>query len=1041
VKELYDAYWDEKQGRLRENAQREVAWNHVIDALCAYMSEHQELSAPESAIDDHRRDALAMASEHVLTIRDRRVQFFHESFFDYAFARRFAARGGNVLELLLSGEQQLFRRAQVRQILTYGRAENPERYLADLRALLTDPQIRSHIKSAVCDVLAQLTDPMDGEWQILAEALVSAPSPMAQAAWRVLWRSAAWFQLLDRLGVIEQWLDSSDDAQVDRTVNLLWSVQRTESARVARIVEPYVGRSELWGRRLRQLVRLGDVDASCEFFDLFLRLVDEGVVGSATTPPGQIDDFWAELRKPGEEHPEWTCEAIGRRLRRRLAAALEQGRTSPFEDSAGASPGGSEALVLEHCAWRAPLPFVHEVLPTMLQIMELTAEEEEPPRRDRVWYSRTVGMAWRAEQHLLRAMERALRKLAEQSPEALVSIAQEHGLEASPFETVQFLLIRAYAANGAAFADRAVDYLCQLPARFQTGYFDGEHGMYWASRELVQAVTPYCSLEQLRRLEDVLFDYYPDVERKAGMQRYHGHAQLVLLDAIDPARRSPRATTRLKEWQRKFETKAIAAPRGVEVWAVPSPISPASAERMSDEQWQSAIQKYGGDEDRLRRRGSDGHSIGGAHELSQVLREQTKANPERFCRLMLGLPDDADSAYFSAILDGLGEASAAQKLVLTACQRGHGLPSRPVGRSIVQLIEKVEDVQAADELLDMLVWYATVDPDPDKDLWRTQTASGGVYYGGDIVFAGLNCTRGRAAETITTLLFRSPLLVPRLHAALEHMVEDPIIAVRAWVARALLPVLNYDRDLAVDLFLRLCQAEDVLLGTRFVEEFLGYALHTHFPGLHPLLERMLASDTPQAAEAGARRACLAGLYIEGAQDLVGQCLSGTEAQRVGAAQVLAANLERADFRAVCVDGLSRLFNDPSEKVQDAAAACLMEVGGPSLADFTDLALQFTESSAYRKHYGDLAFALKQSPTAPPTLICTACERFVVLAGVAAGDITQGAGFEASIFSELVLRAYASAADQQVMSRCLDMIDRLIEAAAYDIEKPLQEYDR
>jgi hypothetical protein len=157
--------------------------------------------------------------------------------------------------------------------------------------------------------------------------------------------------------------------------------------------------------------------------------------------------------------------------------------------------------------------------------------------------------------------------------------------------------------------------------------------------------------------------------------------------------------------------------------------------------------------------------------------------------------------------------------------------------------------------------------------------------------------------------------------------------------------------------------------------------------------------------------------------------------------VLAANLERADFRAVCVDGLSRLFNDPSEKVQDAAAACLMEVGGPSLADFTDLALQFTESSAYRKHYGDLAFALKQSPTAPPTLICTACERFVVLAGVAAGDITQGAGFEASIFSELVLRAYASAADQQVMSRCLDMIDRLIEAAAYDIEKPLQEYDR
>jgi hypothetical protein len=1041
VRELYDAYWDEKQSRLREDTQREVAWNQVIDALCAYMSEHQELSAPESVIDDHRRDALAMASEHVLTIRDKRVQFFHESFFDYAFARRFAAHGDHVLGLVLSGEQHLFRRAQVRQILSYERAEGPRRYLADLRALLTDPQIRFHIKRVVCDVLAQLSEPMDGEWQILSEALASAPSPMAQAAWSVLWRSAPWFRLLDGLGIIEQWLAGSNDAQVDRTVSLLWSVQRTESARIAQIIEPYVGKPGSWERRLRHLVRLGDVDASREYFDLFLRLVDRGIVGSTITPPEQIDDFWAELRRPAERHPEWTCEAIGRHFRRRLAVALKQGQTSPFEGSRGGAQGGSEALVLEHCAWQAPLQFVREVLPTMLQIMELTAEEGDPPRRDRVWCFRTLGMAWGTDQHLLRAMERALSRLAEQSPDVLASVVHEHDLDASPFETVQFLLIRAYAANGPEFADHAVDYLCQLPARLGTGYIDGEHGMYWASRELVQAVTPHCSLERLQRLEDVVLDYYPDVERKAGMQRYHGHAQLVLLDAIDPARRSARATARLKEWQRKFETTVVAAPRGAEVWAVPSPISPASAERMSDRQWLSAIRKYGDDEDRLRRRGSDGHPIGGAHELSGVLREQAKADPERFCQLMLRLPDDADPAYFTAILDGLAEASAAQELLLTACRHAHGLPSRPVGHAIVRLIENVADLQAPDDVLDVLVWYATADPDPDKELWRTEAASGDVYYGGDIVHAGLNSTRGRAAEAVAVLLFREPKLVPRLHNALERMVGDPIIAVRAWVAYALVPVLNYDRDLGVELFLRLCQTEDVLLGTRFVEEFLSWALRTHFMVLRPVVERMLGSNDPRTAEAGARQACLAGLYVEGAQDMVERCLSGREMQRVGAAQVLAANLGDADFRAVCVDGLSRLFNDPSEKVQDAAAGCFRKAEGLSFADFTDLALQFIESSAYGKHYGDLAFALKQSPTAPPDLICTACEQFLNIAGSEAGDIAQGAAFESSIFSELVFRAYASTDNEEVRSRCLDMVDRLTEAAAYGVEKPLQEYDR
>ena len=65
---------------------------------------------------DLESDVTALISEHVLQSDRNRLSFFHEGFFDYGFAGTFVQRDGPP-ELVLQGEQHLFRRAQVRQIL------------------------------------------------------------------------------------------------------------------------------------------------------------------------------------------------------------------------------------------------------------------------------------------------------------------------------------------------------------------------------------------------------------------------------------------------------------------------------------------------------------------------------------------------------------------------------------------------------------------------------------------------------------------------------------------------------------------------------------------------------------------------------------------------------------------------------------------------------------------------------------------------------------------------------------------------------------
>jgi hypothetical protein len=304
AKDLYDRFWDYKQEVIRARLGRSVQWTRVVDALCDYISERQILSVPVDTVDDYADDAQAMASEHVLIRDGQRYSLFHEGFFDYAFARRFAARGRELLPLLRSGEQHLFRRAQVRQILMHEREADFTRYLADLRSLLTSPDIRFHLKQVVFGLLAQLSVPTEDEWHILSSLIGNPEDAFTNEVWRTLHGSTPWFLLLDSLGIVRYWLADPSEECVNRAVMLLSSVQKQLPDRVAELVEAYVGASTEWNKRLVYLAQWADVSAGRRFFDLFLLLIDQGILDEARDPIAVNGDFWSLIYSLPEEHPD-----------------------------------------------------------------------------------------------------------------------------------------------------------------------------------------------------------------------------------------------------------------------------------------------------------------------------------------------------------------------------------------------------------------------------------------------------------------------------------------------------------------------------------------------------------------------------------------------------------------------------------------------------------------------------------------------------------------------------------------------------------------
>src|SRR5262249_19580750 len=162
-----------------------------------YMSRRQALSAPRASLDDLADPLRVLESEGVVIGDSARVQFFHESFFDYCFARRFAASGDRLHVLLTSDEQHLFRRAQVRHILRYRRQTEFQTYLTDLRDILVSDEIRFHLKKVAFLTLAIVDDPRPDEWSAIESFVRDPRDPLTVCVRQATYGSLPWFELLE----------------------------------------------------------------------------------------------------------------------------------------------------------------------------------------------------------------------------------------------------------------------------------------------------------------------------------------------------------------------------------------------------------------------------------------------------------------------------------------------------------------------------------------------------------------------------------------------------------------------------------------------------------------------------------------------------------------------------------------------------------------------------------------------------------------------------------------------------------------------------
>lgn len=1045
-KDLFDAYWHRKRMTIEKGWSAEASqWLPVIETLVGEMNETQEISVPKGRLDMFSPHFLdVMVSEGVLTFDGRRYGFGHESFFDYCFARLFARGQQELADFLEDDDQHLFRRAQTRQVLVYLRDDKRARYLLNVATLLASKKIRAHLKLLVLGVITAFPDPDDNEWAIMLPLIdaeldccrrgVVNPNKIATRAFDLFRASNGMFNAADRLGYIKIWLHSGESFLEDIMVTYLSWQTSEHSDRVIELIEPFVGRGGAWTGRLRYMVEGRELGKNRRYFELFLRLLEDGTLDGNSDQYVSNSIFWSILYGLAREQPRWCAEAaslwLSRKVERALAAREEgQLLRISMHDEAGVRE-------LFESARAAPDAFLFYVIPAIIHAAEsaLFPEKGGLPR-DSIWPFRVTGEYVSLCSAYLGACEAAFQVLGNKNPDILRSFALR--LRSSRTYIANSLLLSAYSEGPEIFAEEAIALLCEEPERLECGYSDSSH---WGSRCLIEKLSPYCSDQRFAMLEHLLREYTTAYERGNGHVDIGGLASFTLLSALPIARCNPRTIERLVQLEARFG-KPEFAPQGVRAYTIVSPISKEDAREMTDDEWLGAIERHRG----VGRRYDKEHpELGGEQELAGMMQGFVRKDPERFARLALRFPSGIASCYWMNVLHGLEEARIPALLKLEVARRVYDLDESACLMAAVELLTRIVEEFLPLDAINFLKRLAMAHPDPERELWRAEKEGDPAYFNGDILTCGINTVRGRVAERLRNLIVSDQRYLVAFLPAIESLIRDPSTSVRACTVSALFGIAHHDEELAVSFFQVLIEGDEFLLGTGYAEDFIRRGLSTHIAVMRRFVERALGSSQAGIVQIGGRLAAIARLMHAGEDALTVLALDSGSAGRLGLAEVAECNITSPDCREWCEEMLSILFNDDEKAVQQKAAHCfwhLWHKPDVPLELYAKLIACFLKSKAFVTSPTMLLHTLENSRHKLPETVLDICEQFVDRCANEARDVrTRHAGDEASV-GPLVFRAYQQLASSPGQLRALRLIDRMSEEGLQSVRRGLMDFER
>ena len=159
ITELYDELWRQTIGLAEVKIDKEIAEKILYD-LALKIYDDETLTPQWDYETAELKEANYLISEGIIEQTNNRATFFHQSMYDYVFARYYTKEKRSLIQDLMEEKkhQGFFVRSTVNFILDYERAKNTKQYKEDVKTILFSGNIRTHIQLILLWAMANRID-------------------------------------------------------------------------------------------------------------------------------------------------------------------------------------------------------------------------------------------------------------------------------------------------------------------------------------------------------------------------------------------------------------------------------------------------------------------------------------------------------------------------------------------------------------------------------------------------------------------------------------------------------------------------------------------------------------------------------------------------------------------------------------------------------------------------------------------------------------------------------------------------------------------
>jgi len=158
--DLYHELWKQKITKSPESLNLAAnALKNIVYKVAQKMNELQVITLDKDIFEVNYLEIDYLVSSNILVLKGSQIQFFHQSFYDYVFARNFVEQKKSLSDFIIRSKQVLHIRLTIKVILTYLRETDHFEYLYQIKKLLKSNRIKFHVKLLVLNTMGYNSNP------------------------------------------------------------------------------------------------------------------------------------------------------------------------------------------------------------------------------------------------------------------------------------------------------------------------------------------------------------------------------------------------------------------------------------------------------------------------------------------------------------------------------------------------------------------------------------------------------------------------------------------------------------------------------------------------------------------------------------------------------------------------------------------------------------------------------------------------------------------------------------------------------------------